>query len=98
MRAAGREQRLELRILELDSLYRNACRHRDQLSAELDEQKRLTESARSLVARLWDENVLLEAQLAGDHTPMHTRLRHAVHHIEELEDSIQRHPAKGLWQ
>ena len=52
---------LELRIMELEALYRNSCTHRDLLSRALDEQKEWTEQARSLVARLWDETAMCPA-------------------------------------
>ena len=61
-----RYQRLELRALELESLYRNACAHRDEMSRQNDELVRLLESARSVACNLEAE----AAQCGGEiHNP-----------------------------
>lgn len=52
---------LELQVMELEAKYRNSCTHRDQLARDLAAQEELTEQARSLVARLWDETALCPA-------------------------------------
>lgn len=52
---------LELRIAELEALYRNSSTHRDLLARSLAIQEELTEQARDLVARLWDEIAMCPA-------------------------------------
>ena len=57
-----RQNRLELRVAELEALYRNACAHRDEMSRQNDELVRLLESARSVACNLEAE----AAQCGGE--------------------------------
>ncbi len=52
MNDRSRYQKIELRVLELEALYRNSCAHRDEMARQNDELVSLLESARNVAANL----------------------------------------------